>query len=143
MQRKVLQIGYEPERDRLTWDGWDIHCGQGLDVLLRIGSVAVHGRPSPLSTMTRDGICLGIPVCRRWACGLERAWRADMNCHYTDEQLKEDVERSIGIRARDIDKIQFCGLWHIRFRAFGTDFYYYRADSDDTVHLVESPWQWE
>ena len=65
-----------------------------------------------------------------------------MNCHYTDEQLKEDVERSIGIRARDIDKIQFCGLWHIRFRAFGTDFYYYRADSDDTVHLVESPWQW-
>ena len=66
-----------------------------------------------------------------------------MNCHYTDEQLKEDVERSIGIRARDIDKIQFCGLWHIRFRAFGTDFYYYRADSDDTVHLVESPWQWE
>ena len=62
-----------------------------------------------------------------------------MNCHYTDEQLKEDVERSIGIRARDIDKIQFCGLWHIRFRAFGTDFYYYRADSDDTVHLVSRP----
>ena len=24
---KVLQIGYEPERDRLTWDGWDIHWG--------------------------------------------------------------------------------------------------------------------
>ena len=41
------------------------------------------------------------------------------------------------IRAKDIEKIQFCGLWHIRFRAFGTDFYYYRADSDDTVHLVE------
>ena len=34
METKVLQIGYEPERDRLTWDGWDIHCGQGLDVLL-------------------------------------------------------------------------------------------------------------
>ena len=34
MVKKVLQIGYEPERDRLTWDGWDIHCGQGLDVLL-------------------------------------------------------------------------------------------------------------
>lgn len=31
---KVLQIGYEPERDRLTWDGWDIHCGQSMDVLL-------------------------------------------------------------------------------------------------------------
>ena len=30
MSRKVLQIGYEPERDRLTWDGWDIHCGQLL-----------------------------------------------------------------------------------------------------------------
>ena len=53
-----------------------------------------------------------------------------MNCRYTDEELKEDVERTIGIRAKDIEKIQFCGLWHIRFRAFGTDFYYYRADSD-------------
>ena len=59
-----------------------------------------------------------------------------MNCRYTDEELKEDVERTI-------EKIQFCGLWHIRFRAFGTDFYYYRADSDDTVHLVESPWNWQ
>ena len=36
MSRKVLQIGYEPERDRLTWDGWDIHCGQGMDVLLPV-----------------------------------------------------------------------------------------------------------
>jgi hypothetical protein len=64
-----------------------------------------------------------------------------MNCRYTDEELKEDVERTIGIRAKDIDeKIQFCGLWHIRFRAFGTD---YRSDSDDTVHLVEAPWKWE
>ena len=35
MVSKVLQIGYEPERDRLTWDGWDIHCGHGMDVLLR------------------------------------------------------------------------------------------------------------
>ena len=34
MSRKVMQIGYEPERDRLTWDGCDIHCGQGLEVLL-------------------------------------------------------------------------------------------------------------
>ena len=66
-----------------------------------------------------------------------------MNCRYTDEELKEDVERTIGIRARDIEKIQFFGLWHIRFRALSTDFYYYRADSDDTVHLVESPWKWE
>lgn len=32
--KKVLQIGYEPERDRLTWDGWDIHCGQSLNVLI-------------------------------------------------------------------------------------------------------------
>lgn len=66
-----------------------------------------------------------------------------MNCRYTEDHLKEDVERTIGIRARDIEKIQFCGLRHIRFRAFGTDFYYYCADSDDTVHLVESPWCWE
>lgn len=75
MKAKVLQISYEPEHDRLTWDGWDIHCVQALDVLL----------PDRL-----DG-----------------------------------------------------GLWHIRFRAFGTDFYYYRAVSEDTVHLVESPWKWE
>lgn len=31
---KAMQIGYDRERDRLTWDDWDIHCGQGLDVLL-------------------------------------------------------------------------------------------------------------
>ena len=54
-----------------------------------------------------------------------------MNCRYNDEELKADVEKTIGIRAKDIEKIQFCGLWHIRFRAFGTDFYYYRVDSDD------------
>lgn len=36
-----------------------------------------------------------------------------MNCRYTDEELKEDVERTIGIRVKDIEKIQFCGLWHI------------------------------
>ena len=65
-----------------------------------------------------------------------------MNCRYTEDELKSDVEKNIGIRAKDIEKIQFCGLWHIRFRAFGTDFYYWRADSDDTNHLKESAWQW-
>ena len=25
LKQKILQIGYEQERDRLTWDGWDIH----------------------------------------------------------------------------------------------------------------------
>lgn len=95
-----------------------------------------------MSTMTGDGICQVILVCLQRACGRVRERRDDMNCRYTDEQLKEDVERTIGIRAKDIEKIQFCGLWHIRFRAFGSDFYYYRANSDDTVHLVESPWKW-
>ena len=28
---------------------------------------------------------------------------------YTDEELREDVEKTIGIRAKDIEKIQFCG----------------------------------
>ena len=93
--------------------------------------------------MKRDGVCQGTLGFARWGYGRVRARRAEMNCRYTDDQLKEDVERTIGIRAKDIEKIQFCGLWHIRFRAFGTDFYYYRADSDDTVHLVESPWQWK
>ena len=66
-----------------------------------------------------------------------------MNCRYTDEELKADVEKNVGIRAENIEKIQFCGLWHIRFLAFGTDFYYYISDSDDTVHLKESPWHWQ
>ena len=35
-----------------------------------------------------------------------------MNCRYTDEELKEDVERTIGIRAKDIEKIQL-SLIHI------------------------------
>ena len=60
MVSKVLQIGYEPERDRLTWDGWDIHCGQCCS---QIGSMEAHGGLYPLSTMMRDGICLGILVC--------------------------------------------------------------------------------
>ena len=34
MKTKVLQIDYDPERDRLTWDGWELHCGQSLEVLL-------------------------------------------------------------------------------------------------------------
>lgn len=34
MKTEVLQIGYAPEQDRLTWDDWDIHCGQSLEVLL-------------------------------------------------------------------------------------------------------------
>ena len=51
MVSKVLQIGYEPERDRLTWDG------------SQIGSMEAHGGLYPLSTMMRDGICLGILVC--------------------------------------------------------------------------------
>ena len=36
--KKALQIDYELERDRLTWDGWDIHCGQELEVLLGGGT---------------------------------------------------------------------------------------------------------
>lgn len=66
-----------------------------------------------------------------------------MNTHYTEEELKADVEKTIGIRAKDIEKILFCGLWHIRFRAFGTDFYYYIDYRDDTPHLKQSEWNWE
>lgn len=36
----------------------------------QIGSMEAHGGLYPLSTMMRDGgICLGILVCLRWACG--------------------------------------------------------------------------
>lgn len=38
MKQNALQIGYDPERDRLTWDDWDIHCGQSLEVLLSNGT---------------------------------------------------------------------------------------------------------
>ena len=44
LSRKVMQIGYEPERDRLTWDGWDIHCGHGMDVLLPDMKISYEGR---------------------------------------------------------------------------------------------------
>ena len=53
MSRKVMQIGYEPERDRLTWDGWDIHCGQGMDVLLPDRLDGGTWRLYPSSTMMR------------------------------------------------------------------------------------------
>ena len=61
---------------------------------------------------------------------------------YTEEELKADVEKTIGIRAKDIEKIQLVGLWHIRFRAFGTDFYYYIDYSDDKPYLKQSAWDW-
>ena len=73
MVKKVLQIGYEPERDRLTWDGWDIHCGQGLDVLLPDRLGGAHGVRSPLSTTLKVGICLGALASLRWDCGPGRA----------------------------------------------------------------------
>jgi hypothetical protein len=63
--------------------------------------------------------------------------------NYSDDELKADVEKTIGIRAKDIDKIQLVGLWHIRFRAFGTDFYYWRVDSDSPPRLIQSNWKWE
>ena len=31
---KVLQIDYNPGQNRLTWDGYPIHCGQSLEVLM-------------------------------------------------------------------------------------------------------------
>ena len=33
-----------------------------------------------------------------------------MNCRYTDEELKEDVERTIGIRAKDIETVSYTHL---------------------------------
>lgn len=46
MSRKVLQIGYELERDRLTWDDRDIHCGYGMCV----HRSAKSARPAKLSS---------------------------------------------------------------------------------------------
>ena len=43
-----------------------------VNSLSEVSLVAAHGGPSPLSTMTRDGMCLGILVCLRLACGRER-----------------------------------------------------------------------
>ena len=52
MKRKILQIVYEPERDRLIWNGWEIHCGQGLEVLPPI----------------RDGSAVWCPVSFEYNC---------------------------------------------------------------------------
>ena len=60
--------------------------------------------------------------------------------YYTEEELKAIVEKAIGIRAKDIEKIELVGLWHVRFRAFGTDFYY--CEDKDGTHLKESKWCW-
>ncbi len=70
MSRKVLQIGYEPERDRLTlgWLGYSLVARVWM-CCSQIGSMEAHGGLYPSSTMMRDGICLGILVCLRWACG--------------------------------------------------------------------------
>lgn len=37
--------------------------------VMQIGSMEAHGGLYPSSTMMRDGICLGILMCLRWACG--------------------------------------------------------------------------
>lgn len=66
-----------------------------------------------------------------------------MNCQYTDEELKSFIESYIGIQAKEIEKIEFTGFWHIHFRAFGTDFYCYKSDSNSPLHLVECPWNWD
>lgn len=60
---------------------------------------------------------------------------------YTSEYLKNDVENHIGIKAENIEKIELVGMWQIRFRAFGSDFYYY-LDTEGETHLEEDPWIW-
>ena len=68
MKAKVLQISYEPERDRLTWDGWALHCGQSMEVLLPDQLGGGTWRSVSFSTMTMDGTCPGIClVARGWS----------------------------------------------------------------------------
>ena len=69
MSRKVMQIGYELERDRLTWDAGIFIVARVWMCCSQIGSMEAHGGLYPSSTMMRDGICLGILMCLRWACG--------------------------------------------------------------------------
>lgn len=35
--QEILQINYDQSQDRLTWNGFDIHCGNRLDVLFPDG----------------------------------------------------------------------------------------------------------
>ena len=65
----MLQIGYEPERDRLTRTVGTFTAGRAWKCCSQIGSMEAHGGLYPSSTMMRDGICLGILMCLRWACG--------------------------------------------------------------------------
>ena len=61
MQRKVLQIGYEPERDRLPWDGWDGPWGQGRDVRLPGRLVGGPWRPVSFEYTASGWYMLGQP----------------------------------------------------------------------------------
>lgn len=69
MSRKVMQIGYEPERDRLTWDGWDIHCGHGMDVLLPDRLDGGTWRAVSFEYNDEGWYMPGLLMCLRWACG--------------------------------------------------------------------------
>ena len=72
---KDIADRYEPERDRLTWAGWDIHCGHGLEVLLpdRLGG----GTWQAVSfEYNGDGWYMpGQLGCLRWVCGRARERR--------------------------------------------------------------------
>lgn len=62
--RKVMQIEYESERNRLTLDGRDIHCGDVREVLLpdRLGGGARCRHPVAAVSHMRICMSLGSPV---------------------------------------------------------------------------------
>ena len=73
MVKKVLQIGYEPERDRLTWTAGTFTAARAWMCYYQIGSVGARGVQSPLSTTLKVGICLGALASPRLDCGPGRA----------------------------------------------------------------------
>lgn len=69
MSRKVLQIGYELERDRLTWDDRDIHCGYGMEVMLPDQFDCGTWRAVSFEYNDDGWYMPGALVCLRLACG--------------------------------------------------------------------------
>jgi hypothetical protein len=56
--------------------------------------------------------------------------------NYTDEQLKEYIERDYGFKKELIKNPELCGLWHLRFVVNGIKYYGYIAYAGALPQLI-------
>lgn len=69
-----------------------------------------------------------------------------MNSPYTMAGLKNCVHEKWGFPVDDIERIKYCGMWHVRFQlqSSGQTYYWYCVDTDDRDHLVKQDYDnWE